>query len=1185
MACTLPPGWDNSEMERIKNFSNKLPFILAIIIFFVPFFWLQNNQMDLGGDSSRLYFYDPVSYLFNHSLYSISSSGHGVENISYYGIPFISLLIVLKMILNSPTLLINVFHGFTLTISFLSVYKIIESIDVQDKKNRYKKYAGIVAGLLYIFSPTLINGWDKAILTHNQFFINPLFFLILLKFFQTNKIVYIYLAVLLSFIFSPNFSFPAAPPFFAFFPLTILFLFFYSYFILKKLPSFKKIAIGILLFVLIHSFHIIPQIVTLTSSTSAVHSGVFSDEAKFTRGLSYFLAIAPSVKLSNNILFMPQGDIGEPLALLFVIFPAVVILGFIVSRNRLILLTGIFFSITLFFASGKITGVGFLIYKALFSIPGFSMFRNFYGQWVFSFTFYFVLLFGIALITVLPKLKKKIIYPLILILCLLISINAADFINGEKINKTLWQSNNIKLTIEMDPDYQRTLDEIKKLPIDGKVLTLPLTDPGYQLFAGKNGGVYQGPSSISYLTGKKDYAGIQEIQPLGKLLYNAIQNKKYDEVYKIFGLLNIKYIFYNDDPYIYKNFPEFPYENIKQIFPDNKSYRNFLLELGVEEKISISNKYYIYEIPQKQYVPHIYIPEDVIYSNNPLGESLFFDKTSRQSLNINEDIESYLQENLFLEPKNESPLLLLKDNFHLHTHDPFISHGPGTFSYPFVLIKENYDLEKLEKNIEVHINMALFLATKRIYEIASYTMSLNLHETNYLLGNYNSWDWILTNYEERMVKLLEKLKDEKRSANWKVKYAIIVNEQLEKHKSRLNDTINAANLTVNERKYLNTRSSKMFERLSALVRLPIIDSTTQEYVLESSKNQQGPFELYLKKEDFESANGLSIIYKNNTFYPQGIKNGYIYFGMLKEIDKTAKFTLKLPKVNLIEPISSEITTKNEQTFDNSTSFMFNDQVSANLGGVIMNIEKWKPNTQYSITFDYKTGESEFIFKFYEKKKEKNGKVSVNSYFEKILNSSKWKKHQTIITSDTKGVKGYIQILSKGGIKNSGIQIKNIWVQEVIAPAILLVKKQENKISPIPQVEFSKINPTRYKVSIKNAKEPFFLVMSDMYDRSWRVYSRTSKIEYGNRLGQKDAILTDIQDIVSGNDIFRNNHVVANGYANAWLIDPKEMGKEDFDLTITFRIQNFFYIASLISIITATITLILFFLSLLWKKAK
>jgi hypothetical protein len=32
------------------------------------------GEMDLGGDSSRLYFYDPIHYLFSQSLYSVSQS-------------------------------------------------------------------------------------------------------------------------------------------------------------------------------------------------------------------------------------------------------------------------------------------------------------------------------------------------------------------------------------------------------------------------------------------------------------------------------------------------------------------------------------------------------------------------------------------------------------------------------------------------------------------------------------------------------------------------------------------------------------------------------------------------------------------------------------------------------------------------------------------------------------------------------------------------------------------------------------------------------------------------------------------------------------------------------------------------------------------------------------------------------
>src|SRR5258708_1010223 len=78
-----------------------IPIIISLILFVVPFFWFKPGEMDLGGDSSRLYFYDPISYLFKSALYVISPSSFGFENRNYVNLPFITLLIILKSIISS----------------------------------------------------------------------------------------------------------------------------------------------------------------------------------------------------------------------------------------------------------------------------------------------------------------------------------------------------------------------------------------------------------------------------------------------------------------------------------------------------------------------------------------------------------------------------------------------------------------------------------------------------------------------------------------------------------------------------------------------------------------------------------------------------------------------------------------------------------------------------------------------------------------------------------------------------------------------------------------------------------------------------------------------------------------------------------------------------------------------------
>ena len=85
-------------------------------------------------------------------------------------------------------------------------------------------------------------------------------------------------------------------------------------------------------------------------------------------------------------------------------------------------------------------------------------------------------------------------------------------LTGELVRRPLWQSKDVVELMQMDPDYEKALSFISSLPSDAKVLTLPLTDPGYQIVAGKNGGAYMGPSTIAYLAGKKDITGFEEFQ-------------------------------------------------------------------------------------------------------------------------------------------------------------------------------------------------------------------------------------------------------------------------------------------------------------------------------------------------------------------------------------------------------------------------------------------------------------------------------------------------------------------------------------------------------------------------------------------------------------------------------------------------------------------------------------------------
>jgi len=133
---------------------------------------------------------------------------------------------------------------------------------------------------------------------------------------------------------------------------------------------------------------------------------------------------------------------------------------------------------------------------------------------------------------------------------------------------------------------------------------------------------------------------------------------------------------------------------------------------------------------------------------------------------------------------------------------------------------------------------------------------------------------------------------------------------------------------------------------------------------------------------------------------------------------------------------------------------------------------------------------------------------------------------------------------------------------------------------IPNISFSKINPTFYKVYIAKATEPFFLVFSESFNSGWQL-SYSSKYDddtfcqsilakyLGNSVVECGAsekfISGDTIRAWRGKQISEDHHFAVNGYANGWYVDPKDTGgKENFELTVEFTPQRIVYFGLAIS---------------------
>lgn len=611
-------------MQRFLNNlkQHKLLVFIIIILFIVPFFWLKPDEIDLGGDSSRLYFYDPLSYTTISVLYSALPTGVGFIDSGFYSaLPQMVLLIVLDSFLHSPYLLITVFNIAKLVIGFLAIYSIIKeliSVRFDKASSKLSELASILAGLFYILSRHMVSNYDTALLYHNQIFLNPLMFYLFLKYLLTKDSRYGAVILIISFIFSSSFGFLSSPPFFAFYPLAGIFLLLYVTLIRHTRIPWKGLFFGSFLFLGLHAFHIIPIVLDIFHPGSQVNIRLLNKESLSEQvGIFYGILQLASI---NKTLFLPSWE--ENLRFLSIFYPLVIILGFLFNkkRDKTILLTAIFFLITFFLLTAKITQAGIEFYSRLFYIPGFAMFRNFTGIWTYVYSFFYTLLFGQAIFFLFKKLPIVYIKCIFWIGIFVLVLGAWTFIDGTKVNPIHYQSKGVKTAIVMDPLFEETLRYVKSLPNDSKLFTLPFTDCCMQVLFGTNNAAYMGPSMIGYLAGKSDFTGYANAAPFSELFFNLARKKDYASFKQMLGLLNVQYIFHNSDARVLDNFPIYPFspDYVRKYFPnDQKRYTEFVKNLS-SKKVFENNFYGFYLLDEKYFLPHFYIPKKIsFYSNDP----------------------------------------------------------------------------------------------------------------------------------------------------------------------------------------------------------------------------------------------------------------------------------------------------------------------------------------------------------------------------------------------------------------------------------------------------------------------------------------------------------------------------------------------------------------------------------------
>lgn len=130
-----------------------------------------------------------------------------------------------------------------------------------------------------------------------------------------------------------------------------------------------------------------------------------------------------------------------------------------------------------------------------------------------------------------------------------------------------------------------------------------------------------------------------------------------------------------------------------------------------------------------------------------------------------------------------------------------------------------------------------------------------------------------------------------------------------------------------------------------------------------------------------------------------------------------------------------------------------------------------------------------------------------------------------------------------------------------------------------KITFKSVNPTHYEVKIENASQPFFIVLNENYNQFWKAFSEEGQgddfnniiMKYGNvneeEIQHENKISFGDLPYLFAKPMDDKNHFVANGFVNAWYVDPalfQKDGDQSFIISFYFLPQSYFYLGLIIS---------------------
>ncbi len=1156
-------------MKRLFGQNSFFWLILAAFLLFAALFpYYLDGHIILGGEGNN--FVDFSAYLNNYRD-AWQNIGTGFFTISLNKIfANIFVLVLLEKLLSNIQVI-------NFLVVFLIYYLPFLGMFVVSKQLRLSSFFSFLIALFYTINPftiyllTSLNHWNLA-----AFFVIPAFFWLILRYYRNNfKLFFSFGFLSLLFAFAN-----ANPPLMVIYQISILTsVIIISCYLEKRLVIRKIVAKYLLLlssFLLfnfwwiLNWFYVVTEArKTYTSSTAL--AWLFGEQGTTILHKIFLLKwlVPADSGFSKLSLFYNQ-----PFIQSLLVIPILLAVFFFFQKRgkeKYFLITFLFLLITGFLMKGTRPPLGGIYVLLIKYLPFFSIFKTSAEKW----GIFFIFLLSLLLISGFRNYKKAkssnlvyIIFIVYLFFCIY-PLVTGDFISDYKIKDLGWGSRKYQ---EKD-EYRWLRESLSADKEEYRVLSLPGSF-NYQvathMYADK---YYTGLDPLISNT-KKPFITAYGNNALVNfdVLFNNISSPSYK---KLLSLFNIRKVFLNKDAYPWFGFS---HRETKDELEDR-----FDKDFSSEKKGSII----LYD--NDQFLPRFYIPDYQIYvldgEISDLAEVIELeDSYAKTTVFFREELEADLakQVNEFIIPAKTDRIT--GEELIRSTEDveavffPYVKWNPDFIFYSLVLKKEQWTEKQLKDDPLALFEKKLLHATKRISEVERFFSGNELEELKRQMKIYHQImkEGIeVDNKSEdknqflRLLLYLEAHRNKVRKLNLSLEamsqIEIVFNEleiELNDLGAKRNYTQSDYNFNIpfaGEYEIMAKIDDNVIKSIEIGVDEMIPQSTEKKdwYSLGEYSFSPGERDLVLSLE--ESPN-LVDSQDWDEFDIAENKDGELFF--LNQ--------------NIIPVHFPQDCSGGGCTFFPSKESLI----------IFQEIEGYRPNSIYRIEFDYSNEDAVLGLMIVQDKNRNEITGKVIPSLTKILPTTgeKQKHIDCLYKSSHNALNAKLLFFSRVEDKKMGkADVKNIKVQRIYEPEVFLKRidvQGFSKVPQLPKIVFNKINPTKYKVEIRGAKEPYNLIFNESFHQGWRAYFK------GTPSSDEEIVANyfngQIKQAASKNIFLDRNtfetwtkepfseekHFLANGYANAWHITPEDVGGiEDYEIIIEYWPQRLFYLGIGISLMT------------------